>query len=133
MAVSFPAKFGKPSAVYQVQATDPVLRSEMERGQKARNTFERARFNYVYQFHMTNEAALYFQSWWRHKIDNGATWFDMPVRSSSSTTTVEARPLQYVAAEPLGNNTHWVINITCETRTDTIPEEAALDTWLALP
>lgn len=129
--IAFPAKFGKPFHMYKVQAVDPVLRTEMERGIKSRNAFESARFNYVLQFYMTNEQQHYFQAWWRWKIDNGAAWFDMPARVNGATTTLEARPLAYVEAEPVGNNRHWLVSITCETRTDGIPTESALNTWIS--
>lgn len=121
--------FGWPEAVYPIQYSDPVIRTEMERGFKARNTFTDARYVFTYVFLLSLVQFEYFKSWHKNKIANGADWFNMPVKGISGISTQECRLIG--AFVPRVEDAKFVrVTMPLEFRTDAIPNETALDAWL---
>lgn len=128
---TWPEKFGRPLRAFGMDVEDPVIRTQMERGFKARPRFDEAREGYTYQVLMTTEVYHYFRAWFRHKINNGADWFNMLVRQNNVTDYQECRCLSIYKAEPAGDNRHVRVSIQLEARTDDVPSESAFDTWEA--
>lgn len=121
--------FGWPQAVYNINYVDPVIRTEMERGFKARNTFTDARYLFAYVFLFTLVEFEYFKAWHETKIANGADWFNMPVKGVSGIANQECR---FTGAFVPRIEDAKFVRVTCplEFRTDAIPSESALDAWL---
>lgn len=121
--------FGWPNAVYNIDYVDPVLRTQMERGFKARNTFTDARYVFTYVFILSLVQFEYFKSWHKNKIANGADWFNMPVKGQAGIANQECR----FTGMFIGRVTDAkLVTLMCplEFRTDAIPSESALDSWL---
>jgi len=121
-------QFGKPLIAHDQSVVDPVLRTPMTRGAKVRQQFLTAIQDGRYQFLMTREQYLYFQSWHRHKIANGTQWFNFKVWGGSSMSWEEVRMLGVYTPQPQGKKI--LLSFSIEQRTDAIPSESALDTYL---
>lgn len=127
---TWPTEFGKPLMEYDIGFDDPVAREQMERGFKARTMFTEGRYSYSYKFLLSATQYHYFRSWLRHKVANGADWFNMLVRENGANNYREARILEH-QEDPAGDNASFYVTLSLEFRTDGIPSESALDTYLA--
>lgn len=129
---TWPTKFGKPLVGYDIVFVDPVVREPMEKGDKSRSMYIDAQYAYTYSLILDEAAYHYFRAWFRHKINNGADWFNMMVRENGANVNREAKVQTHTEA-PAGNNTHFVVKLELLFRTDGVPSQSALDAWLALP
>ncbi len=128
--VTWPDYFPKPQLRFKTSVDDPVLRTAMDKGHKARSQFPIPVFNVSFTVRMTEEQFQYFQSWHIHKINNGADWFNMPVRLGSVITQQEVRFRRMYKTD---HSEAYRVSITMELeqRTDSVPDETAYDSWAA--
>lgn len=131
VSVTWPsAKFGTPLLDHAPVLVDPVVRTPMEVGDKARRSHELMLFRSQFKLIMTGEEYKYLLSWIDNKIDGGATWFGMSFRTGDTNNTEEVRltsapSFKYYEVE------RYEVTLSIEMRTNSIPAEATLDTWLA--
>jgi hypothetical protein len=121
--------FGWPEAVYGINFIDPVIRTEMERGFKARSTFTDARYVFGYVFLFSLVQFEYFKSWHANKITNGADWFNMPVKGATGIANQECR-FTGAFVSRIEDAKFVRVTMPLEFRTDAIPNESTLDSWL---
>jgi hypothetical protein len=122
-------KFGAPLLDPDTGLVDPVVRTEMDFGVKARQRFINPLGTGTYQVLLTNDQYLYFQSWHKHKIDNGAGYFNFKVRTGDDLSWEEVAMTGMYTAQ--GQSNRFVtVTFSLLLRTNSVPSEAALDSWL---
>lgn len=124
----WPDHFPKPQLKFKTSVSDPVLRTAMDRGHKARSQFAAPIFNLVYTVRMTEEEFMYFQSWHIHKISNGADWFEMPVRLGGLLNSQEVRFLRMYKADH-SEAFRVLVTLELELRTNSVPDEDSYNSW----
>ena len=130
-SVTWPAaKFGTPLLDHSPVLIDSVIRTAMEVGDKARRPHELMFFNCAFTMRMSGAQYKYFLSWIDTKIDGGATWFAMDFRTGDAVNSEEVR-LRGVPTFKYIGVTEYLVKFNVEMRTNSIPAEAALDSWLA--
>ena len=74
---------------------------------------------------MTDDQMAIFESWYEHRVDSGAAWFDAPMANGQGLTTVEARFVEPWQSQPLGAGLN---RVACkwETRNRPIMSDADL-------
>lgn len=121
-------KFGKPLLQHGQSVVDPTVRTPMARGAKVRQQFLNPILDGSYQVLMSKEQYLYFQAWHKHTISNGTEWFNFKVWAGTAMSWEEVRMLGIYSPQPQG--TRVLVSFSIEQRTNSIPSESALDTYL---
>ena len=129
---TYPAHFPGPLDIVNMQPVDSIVRTPMEIGDKARRAYTEIRYlAEITTATLTGEKARYFMAWWKHKVAEGADWFEMDLRFGDVVSTEEVRPKGALNMEKL-NNDQYRVKFTAEVRTDSAPTESAYDAWAAL-
>lgn len=123
------ASFGNPQRDPDIGVIDPVVRTDMDFGQKSRERYINPILQGSYRVRLTNEQYQYFQAWHKHKISNGSDWFNFKVRVGSVLSWEEVKMVAMYQPAPESNR-YVVVQFTVIQRTDSIPSEATLDSWL---
>ena len=120
---------------YGLEPMDAVLRTEMEAGparQRRRFTHVPTRIAVRWRF-SANQMAI-FESWFVHKAEAGAVWFEMELLSGQGLVVHEARFFgsgsNPYKAIPYRSG-HWLVTSSLEVRERPIMSEGVLDLTLS--
>jgi len=128
---TYPSWMEKPLLATNLEPIDPVVRTAMEIGDKARRQYTATRYQVTFPIKAMDGTRLkYLLSWWEHKINAGADWFEIDVRMGDAVNTEEVRLTRPPQFQPIGVN-QFSVTLTGEMRTSTVPSESAVDSYAA--
>lgn len=118
MAIAYPPQLPYPSREdYGLQHVDPMVRTQMQSG-RAR---QRRRFTSVptmarVSWTLTTGQAQLFEGWYKHIINDGASWFECPLQTPMGIKHYEARFTGIYDGPDLVGVDHWRVSAQVEIR-----------------
>lgn len=104
---------------YELQATDPTIRTDMDAGSarvRRRNT---ATPDHVsLRFMLTEAQMAIFRAFWESDFMSGAAWVYMPIKDgrTASVSSKECRPVSGAFKSLMASATHWAVEFQVEVR-----------------
>lgn len=124
---SWPSQLPAPMLEgYGLEPQASFARTDMDAGPaRQRRRFTSAPTHVSASVTVTRSQLDIFEGWYRHRIDDGAAWFDGPLYNGRGKTTVEFRFLEPWTSTPLGGGV-WRIACKWETRNRPVMSESEL-------
>lgn len=117
---TWPASLGNPQfSGYDLETTDPTVRTDMEGGSaRVRRRYTAAPDTVSLKFLFDAAQMATFRAFWDYDIINGAAWVYMPVKTGyvSSLENRECRPVNGKFKSVPVSATHWLVEFQVEVR-----------------
>ncbi|MBC44156.1 MAG: hypothetical protein CML19_18215 [Pusillimonas sp.] len=117
---------------YSIQPGEAVARTDMERGSaRQRRTTLSATDEIKVQFLFSRYELSLFEGWYKHKADEGAAYFAIPLLTGMGMVTMQARFKRLEQERPLPGKLFWTVDATLEVRDRPVLSEEAIDVALS--
>ena len=117
---TWPTSLGNPQfSGYDIETTDPTVRTDMEGGSaRVRRRYTATPDTVSLKFLFDSAQMATFRTFWDDELLQGAAWVYMPVKTGrvSGLETKECRPLQGKFKAAIASATHWLVEFQVEVR-----------------
>ncbi|MGN7613053.1 hypothetical protein ACQZV8_13320 [Magnetococcales bacterium HHB-1] len=111
---------------YGVVPQEAVLRTDMEAGPaRQRRRFTQTSTEISVRWRFTKQQYALFEAWYKHRAQEGGTWFNMALKGGIGITDHDCRFKEPFTAS-LENNLVWIVTSKLETRERPTLNEDAL-------
>lgn len=127
--------FQNPNIDFGTQLESSIKRSKKESGRVRQESIDETQwFTHSVSWELSSEEKYYLESFVKHKLNNGADWFnmDLPLASGGGVLTTLVRIVDgKLSYSYQSGGQFWLISGSIETDDSHVPSEANLDVYLA--
>lgn len=132
MTIIYPATLPLPQRdAYEIRHVSPFMRSELDTGRaRQRRKYTTTPSNIRVKFIFTAQQGITFEEWFNDVLTDGASWFNILLRTESWFEDFECRFMEMYDGPALKGRDHWEFTAELETRNRTSKQFSA---WGILP